>query len=84
LINKEKEGEANGSLPLLNPSYNKGGNVIIQSWSTRSEVPPEIPFSYLPIIVDPKKLYNNMNMRNSLGLPDLAEKMEAKRREELL
>jgi hypothetical protein len=44
----------------------KGGNVIIQTWNTRTEIPAEVPLANLPIIVDPRKIYENMTLRNSL------------------
>ena len=81
LAPKEKEGEKEQNLPFL-PGLHKGGNVIIQSWNTRVEIPPEIPLPHLPIIVDPKKIMNKMALKNMLS--EASEKFEMKKKEEQL
>ena len=42
-------------LPALNLS-SRGGNVIIQNWSTKIEIPPDITNINLPIILDKTKI----------------------------
>ncbi len=77
LVSKDKEAEVFGNLgaianiggsnnlPSLLPVF-KGGNVIIQTWNTRTEIPQDLPLANLPIIVDPRKINDNMTLRNSL------------------
>lgn len=51
---KENEKNESKALPALNLT-SRGGNVIIQNWSTKNEIPQDITNINLPIILDKTK-----------------------------
>jgi len=52
---KESEKNDSKTLPVLNLST-RGGNFIIQNWSTKNEIPDDVTNLNLPIILDRSKM----------------------------
>jgi hypothetical protein len=52
---KESDKNDSKTLPVLNLST-RGGNFIIQNWSTKNEIPEDITNLNLPIILDRSKM----------------------------